>query len=461
MNIRYLLPILLAFLLQACGDDFLILTPVSSPNVANFYQTENDVRNAVNAAYSTLQSGNLYGGRDLSDLTEYRGDIAFDNDPSASSGIRFNVDRFLAGSTNEIVENVWQRLYQTIYRCNVVLNRLPEVDMSPEAARQYEGELRFVRALAYFHAVQLWGPVPLVLSADDTETSRLHVRQPVPEIYAAIEADLDFAATSLPATWPAAETGRATAGAARGLLGKVYLTQGDYGGAAGALQTVVESEVYRLMPTVAGVFDPANEYNEEILFAVVFTTANTAEEHGYFFSSAIGDFIEPTYRSSFREGDQRAATIELITPPGTATLVPAKYFEERSTTGNVGTDFPVLRYADVLLMLAEALNEEGYTPDGSALEYLNAVHTRAGLPAYTPADLPNQSAFRNTVLQERCWELPLENHRWYDLLRTGRAISALAAVGIDITSDDLLFPIPNSQVLIYDNPEGFSQNPGY
>jgi hypothetical protein len=459
---RYSILPLCLLLLSGCQEDFLELAPISSPNVANFYRTPGDIENGVNAAYATLQSGDLYGGRDLSDLTEYRGDIAFDNDPSASSGIRFNVDRFLAGAANEIIEDVWQRLYQLVYRANVVLDKLDEVEgLDAEAARRYEGELRFLRGLAYFHAVQLWGAVPLVLTADDPETSRGHVRNDPTDVYAAIVADLEFAAANLPADYPADQVGRATAGAARGLLGKVYLTRENWAQAAATLETVVESGNYALQPSIAAVFDPANEYNSEILFAVRFTADNPDESHGYYFSSAIGDFVEPTYRGSFREGDERAGMLELVTPPGTATLVPAKYFEPPANTGDVGTDFPVLRYADVLLMLAEALNELGYEPDGAAFTHLNAVRTRAGLPAYTATDLPDQAAFRDAVLRERCWELPLENHRWYDLLRSGRAIPALAEVGITIGPDDLLFPIPNSQVLIYNNPGEFAQNPGY
>ena len=153
--------------------------------------------------------------------------------------------------------------------------------------------------------------------------------------------------------------------------------------------------------------------------------------------------------------------IELITPANTSTVVPTKYFEEASGAGTVGTDFPVLRYADVLLMLAEAQNEVGYQADGEAFTQLNAVRTRAGMPAYTATDLADQSAFRDAVLMERHLELPLELHRWYDLLRTGRAVDALATVNLNITQTDLLFPIPNSQILISNDPSGFPQNPGY
>lgn len=452
----------LAFLLfSGCQEDFLELTPVSSPNVADFFQNGTDLLNAVNAAYSTLQSGSLYGGRDLSDLTEYRADNTFDNDPSANSGVRFNIDVFLAGSANEVIENVWERIYQTVYRCNIVLDKSVDVEMDAALKARYQAEVRFIRALCYFHAVQLWGDVPLVLNADGTAASREHVRNAAAEVYAAIESDLQFAVSNLPAAYPAADLGRVTSGAAAGLLGKVYLTEKKYGEAVSTLRTLVNGGAYALMPTVAEVFDPANEYNREILFAVVFTETNTAEDHGLFFGSGIGDMIQPEFRALYADNDQRKAMLELITPAGTATVVPQKYFAPLSAAGTVGTDFPVLRYADILLMLAEALNEQGYEADGEAFGLINQVRTRAGLAAYTPAELPSQDAFRNALLLERRLELPLENHRWYDLLRTGRAKTEMAAIGINIQDRDLLFPIPNSQVLIYNNPTGFPQNPGY
>lgn len=458
---KLLFLITITIALASCGDGFLDLTPVSSPNIADFYQSPEDILNGVNAAYSTLQSGSLYGGRDLQDLTEYRADVAFDNDPSANSGVRFNIDQFLAGATNEIIENVWERLYQTIYRCNIVLDNVDNVAMDESLRNQYKAEVRFIRALCYFHAVQLWGPVPLVLQADGTVAAREHIRNPVNEVYNAIETDLQFAAGNLSAEYPAAQIGRATSGAALGLLGKVYLTQKRYTDAVNALESVVSSGRYELENSVADVFAPGNEYNSEILFAVVFTETNTAEDVGLFFASGIGDNIEPSFRALYEDTDDRKALIEMITPPNTATLVPQKFYAPLSGAGTVGTDFIVLRYADVLLMYAEALNEVSYQSAGAAFNALNAVRTRAGLPAYTSAELGSQSSFRNAVLAERNLELPLELHRWYDLLRTDRAIEAMAAVGLNINQNDLLFPIPNSQVLIYNNPSGFPQNPGY
>ena len=322
--------------------------------------------------------------------------------------------------------------------------------------------MRFIRALSYFHAVQLWGPVPLVLQADGTEASREHVRNSTSEVYAAIEADLQFAAANLPATFPASETGRATSGAANGLLGKVLLTQGKYGEAATVLRLVVNSGTYMLMPTIAEVFDPANEYNAEILFAVVFTADNTAEDHGLFFGSGIGDMIQPGFREEYDESDQRLALLEMVVPDGTALVVPKKFFEPLSAAGTVGTDFPVLRYADILLMLAEALNEQGFDAGGEALDLLNQVRTRAGLPAFATGELGSQEAFREAVQLERRLELPLEGHRWYDLLRSGLAIETMnPLLDNPIDSNDLLFPIPNTQIQIYNNSTSFPQNPGY
>jgi hypothetical protein len=448
-------------LCSACEDGFLELTPSSQANIKDFYSTSNDILNAVNAAYAGLQSGSLYGGRSLQDMTEYRADNIFDNDPSANAGLRFNIDQFLAGSDNSVFGDVWRNLYSVIYRCNIVLDNIDGVNMNEALRNRSKGEVRFIRALCYFHLVQLWGGVPLVLQTESTEESKKNTRNTPAQVYTAIEEDLVFAAANLPRNYAAAEVGRVTTGAAKGLLGKVYLTQKKYAPSVTVLREVVASNDFSLLPSVAQVFSPSNEYNKEILFAVRFTAANTREAHGLYFGSAIGDFVEASFRNLYAANDARKAMIELRKPMGSQTQTPVKYFEELSPAGQVGTDFPVLRYADVLLMLAEALNEQGYQASGDAFTQLNAVRTRAGLAAYTATDLANQASFRNAVLLERRLELPLELHRWYDLLRTGQAVDALKVVKLNLQSFQLLFPIPNAQIQIYNNTAGFPQNPGY
>lgn len=458
---KQILSFLLIFLcLSSCEKGFLDLTPESQANINDFYKNPNDILNGVNAAYASLQSGSLYGGRDFMDMTEYRGDNTFDNDPSANSGLRYNVDRFLAGSDNTIIENVWRRLYLSIYRCNIVLDNIPNVTMNATLSKQYQGEVQFIRALSYFHLVQLWGPIPLVLKVQTTEESRLNIRNSVAEVYAAIENDLKASASNLPKSYAAVDLGRVTSGAAKGLLGKVYLTQKKYNDASTVLREVVNSGDFALMPTVADVFDPKKEYNKEIIFAVRFSLVNNSESHGLYYSSQIGDFIDPNLRSLYGITDTRKSMLDLRKPIGTQSQTAIKFFEE-PTNNVVGIDFPVLRYADVLLMFAEALNEVGYQSTGDAFTYLNAVRTRAGAIPYTVAVLGNQAAFRDAMLLERRMELPLELHRWYDLIRTGKAKDALKVVGVNIQDFNLRFPIPNSQVQIYNNPTGFSQNQGY
>jgi len=152
---KILISIIVISLFQSCEEGFLDLSPVSQANVNDFYKNANDIFNGVNAAYASLQNGSLYGGRDFMDLTEYRADNTFDNDPSANSGLRYNVDRFLAGADNTIFENVWRRLYLTIYRCNIVLDNIPKINMNANLSIQYLGELQFIRALSYFHLVRL------------------------------------------------------------------------------------------------------------------------------------------------------------------------------------------------------------------------------------------------------------------------------------------------------------------
>ena len=143
--------------------------------------------------------------------------------------------------------------------------------------------------------------------------------------------------------------------------------------------------------------------------------------------------------------------------------VPQKYFDNLSVLNDVGTDIPVLRYADVMLLYAEVLNEEGYiaADDSEAFQYLNAVRERSGLDPYTTAELVNQVTFRDAVYRERRLELALEFHRWYDLKRTGTAISTFAALGVDIQACKLIYPIPQDELDVVQDPTRFPQNDCY
>ncbi len=449
-------------LLTGCTSGFLDLTPQSQPNADNFYRTANDFGNAVNGAYDALQSANQYGG-DFNTLLEARSDNVLDNDPSSNAGLRYNIDRFIEPTTNTVLRDTWGSLYTGINRTNLILDKIDAISFDATLKARYTGEAQFIRALSYFNLVRLWGKVPLVLKAGSTAEARAYIRNEVPDIYAAIEKDLTAAAANLPAAYTGSDVGRATSGAAKALLGKVLITEQKYTQAAQVLREVVNSNTYRLLPNVADVFTVSNKNNAEIVFAVKFRkgVGGVSEGHGLWFGTNIGDNIEKTLRSAYAAEDKRLPLIAQVAVPSNVNVVPRKYYDEVSATNDVGNDYPVLRYADVVLSLAEALNEAGYQAGGEALQLLNQIRTRAGVATYTAAQLPTQAAFREAVLAERRLEFPLEGQRWFDLIRTGKAIDAIKVTGITVPANRLIYPVPQSEIDVYNNPGTFAQNPGY
>ena len=458
---RFLLLVLLGVGGLSCQKNFLDLKPLSQPNADNFYKTANDFGNAVNGAYDALQSTNQYGG-DFNTIIETRSDNVLDNDPSSAAGLRYNIDRFIEPTTNSVLRDTWGSLYTGINRCNLILDKIDAVPMDATLKARYKGEAQFIRALSYFNLVRLWGRVPLVLTAGTTTDARSYVRNEVADVYAAIEKDLTAAATGLPVSYSGADVGRATSGAAKGLLGKVYVTEKKYDLAVTTLRDLVNGTTYKLLPNIADVFLVTNKNNAELLFAVKYKKGGTqGEGHGSWYGTNIGDNIEPSLRASYPAGDKRLPLTVQIPVPSSINVVPRKFYDELSSTNDVGNDFPVLRFADVLLLYAEALNEGGYVADGDAFKALNAVRTRAGVATYTSAQLPTKEAFRTAVINERRLELALENDRWFDLIRTGTAVDALKVTGINMPAYRVVYPIPQSEIDTYNNQTTFPQNQGY
>ncbi len=446
--------------LSACGDDFLDLAPESQANAENFYRNADDLLAAVNGTYDALQSSNQYGGGFIT-VIETRSDNIEDNDPAAGGGRRFRIDRFQETPTNDILQDVWGSVYVGIFRANTVLNRIAPVDMDEALKNRYRAEARFVRALSYFNLVRLWGPVPLILEAESpTEVRETAVRTPVADIYAAIEADLQFGIANLPDTYAGNDRGRVTSGAARTLLGKVYLTQQRYAEAEATLRLVLGR--YQLLPQVARVFAVDNALNDEMIFVVRYRKDLVGEEHGTWYGITNIPNVAPGLLAAYAPEDERVALLEFVAiSPTSATKVPRKFLDEPFSNNQMGNDFPVLRYADVLLMLAEALNAQRYVADGEAFDLLNQVRTRAGVAALSAAELPDQASFRVALLNERRLELALENHRWFDLVRTGQAPEAMQAINQPIQPFQLVYPIPQREIDVFNDPASFAQNEGY
>lgn len=450
-----------SFALTSCKKSFLTLVPQSQATDVAFYKTTADIQNAVNGAYAPLQS-EYYGN--FVDMMEARGDNVENLNPGANAGTEFNIDQFLAKSDNVDIQNTWGSIYNEISRCNNTMIHLDVVTPASLKA-QFEGELRFLRGLEYFNLVRMWGPAPLVLAPITSDDAKKLSRNSVADLYGAIENDLTQAINLLPAKYTnAPDLGRATQGAAKALLGKVYLTEKKYPQAVTILKDLISpgnSYGYSLLPNVASVFDVNNKMNAEIIFAVRFNKTIAGQGHGlaaYFNQPGL----DPKLIAAYEPADARRDLLNTVTLDANDKPVKKYYDTFDPNTKYLGNDFIILRYADVLLMYAEALNEAGYSPD--AFSYLNQVRSRAGASLFTQTSLPDQASFRTAVLQERRLELPLELSRWFDLTRTNTAIAALQNSGlkpITIQSYQYLYPIPQIELNISTNKSGFTQNPGY
>jgi tetratricopeptide (TPR) repeat protein len=461
-QMKNIIIIIAVFLItNACSEDFINLAPFSQANAADFYKTANDFENAVNASYDVLQDGRLYGSR-FEFLLEVRSDNGEFNDPASNVGVPFNIDKFQVRADNSWVEGAYDALYDGVNRCNIVLGRIENVDFDAALANRLKGEVQFLRGLYYFHLVQLYGNVPLItaeLLPSETGTIK---RDPVSEIYTQIETDLKAASSFLPVSYSQDDLGRATQGAAYGLLAKVYLTQNKYSLAKIELEKVINLNTYSLLPSVAAVFSPSNEMNAEILFAVRYKKGEGGEGLSLTFGYTQNPTVSPNLINAYDLIDERLPLAQYVSVSGDL-RVPQKYFDILSTSNNVGNDIIVLRYADILLMYAEVLNEEGYVSadDSPAFQSLNTVRERAGLLPLTTTELVDQVTFRASVLKERRLELALEFHRWYDLKRTNTAISTFSVLGVTVPECRLIYPIPQDEIDIVADLVRFPQNACY
>lgn len=460
--------ILSSTLLLSCTKQFIDLTPQSQVTDASFFRSAADVANAVTASYAALQDQTMYQDRFIT-MMETRGDNVEDQNPGGNVGRDFNIDRFLAKADNTGINDAYASLYNAIARCNNVLEHTGLV-ADVTVKNQYEGEVKFLRALHYFNIVRLWGAAPLVLKTITAADAKKLSRNSTTELYSAIEADLNQAIAQLPAGYTAkTDIGRATSGAAKALLGKVYLTQKKYPQAVSTLAALVPpgSNTYKyvLLPNVADVFSVTNKMNAEIIFAVRYEKTLVGQGHAlaaYFNQPAL----DPLLLSAYGATDTRRDLLNTVTLNANNKPV-KKYYDTFDPSNNtLGNDYIILRYADVLLMYAEALNEVAYSADvnSDAFVYLNAVRSRANATTFTAAGLPDQASFRTAVLQERRLEMPLELQRWFDLVRTNTAIAALQNSGLTkltVPAYQFLYPIPQTEINIMNNPAAFPQNPGY
>ena len=481
------LGILMSVGIVSC-ENYLEKAPLGQLTSENFFKDELQATQAVNAIYAHLRSFNVHVFSYIG-ITDIASDDADKGSVPGDAGFLQDINDFTFDANNTAVNGIWSGYFQGVFRANQVIANVPEIDMDEELKSRLIGEARFLRAYFYFFLVRTYGDLPLIdrpLNPDEYTQARVSKE----EIYEFIEEDFRFAAANLPkkSEYDPSELGRATAGAAKSFLAKVHLFQNEYQEAFNLAQEVITSGEYELYPDYEGIFRREGEHSSESIFEVS-TVALEAGGGGSQFNEVQGirgnpnngwGFNGPSddLMAAYEENDPRlAATIinagdtlpsgEIVMPDpnmgDNARFSRKAWLPERppSGFGNSGANIRLFRYADLLLIAAEAANETGNPTQ--AMEYVNRVRERARqgneniLPDVTVTD---QDELRMAIYQERRVELAMEQHRYFDLVRQGRAQEVFAELGITwIPGKHEVYPVPQSEIDI--SGGSITQNPGY
>ncbi len=471
----------------------------------NFYKTNNDMISAVNAAYDPL-------GWESSQNTNivyfnfFFGDIASDDAIAGGNGAEVRVlpySTFSVNSTDVGLSELWKKYYVGIYRCNLVITKAPLSNASDAIKNQVTGEAKFLRAFYYFKLTEMFGGVPLItslLTADEYQQAKASKD----ELYGQMEADLKDAASLLPKKGDI-QLGRATSGAAKGLLAKVYLFQSKWNDLLTTAEDVINSKVYGLEPVFGDNFsyDSKKENGIESLFEIQATNAlavgDERQNEGTFMDkyitprndggyglnvpsdelvnefkqdSALWGKMDPRKKETIiSNGDSVMGELVTTTNASGAPLTQGvnyytrKYFVLPSAIVNYVTNGPsnqkIIRFSDVLLMAAEAAYNLG--DESTARKYVDSVRARVKMPKLSskPA-VYTGDALKNAIWKERRLELAMEGHRFFDLVRQGRAAQVIGATAEGhnfVAGKNEVWPIPQSEI---DLSQGkLIQNPNY
>jgi len=466
------------FVLTSCKKNFLEKTPPDKLPLEGFFNSEQRALAGVNAAYIPLASENLFGGDNIS-LRLFdppAGDVILS---AAISGVVFN--RFAFSADDPHLLAFYSGLYEGVFRCNLVIEQVPSVDMDETLRNRYVGEAKFLRAIYYFYLTAEWGEVPLFTEPFKDPDDALVAKSSIADIQKVMIADLTDAIAALPVSYESNDVGRATQGAAKAMLGKVYLYMKDYANAEKWFKEVIDSGTYGLMDNFDQIINRNFENNKESIFEIQFASAAAGA------SSPVDDDREYHYWPQVNGGSSEVSPTQSIVDEfepedprldlevfyydgqpfapelSTASLNLDIYKKSWSPTGyNIrkgqvpilyinarGTNYPLIRYADVLLMHAEAANELGLYDD--ARNAINMVRQRpsVNMPGVTAAQAGTKELIFQAIVHERRVELAFEQHRFDDLKRWGLADSTLAPLGY--TSRNRYFPLPQLELDVNPN----------
>ncbi|MFD1142573.1 RagB/SusD family nutrient uptake outer membrane protein [Larkinella insperata] len=441
----------------------------------NFFQKADDAEGLLNSAYAVEQRR---GFRNYLLLAEVNTDLLIDREGGLRS-LAQPLEDFTWNAAHEFFETAWSLHYRTIYRTNLILDQVPAIAMNENRKAQILSEARFLRASAYQTLYELFGPVPLITSSVTSSDDRPS-RAAKEEFVNFVETEFKAVADILPTV--ATQYGRATKGAALSLLTRFHLNNKKWQATAETAKKVIDLNVYQLFngPNRTDLFDIANEKNSEFIY-IRPSLAQPGLGDNYLPHAAPPNYKFRTapktnyatqlktlsgFYNTFDPADQRRQAIITeyedvngkIIKLGTDDVRSFKFREDLSATGEVmGNDFPVYRYADILLTRAEALNELN-GPTQEAIDLINQVRTRAGVAALRLGDFTTKDALRAHLLKERGWEFFSEELRRQDLIRHGKFIEYAKARGKVAFDHQVLFPLPQSEI---DRNPNLKQNDGY
>lgn len=445
---------------NSCSDDFTDLAPISNRNEADFYNTSADFEVAINASYSGLQSTGVYG-RGYWTMFEMRSDNT-DQGPDATGLARqyTEINSFTEDALNEQVSSVWSESYKVISNCNVILARIDDVEMDSSLKSRITGEALFIRSLMFYHLAVAYGNIPLQLTPFVSGDELSQVDQST--VLNQLILDLTDAEAGLPVAYSGNDVGRVTKGAAATLLAKVLLSTGDDTAAATVLRRIISDYGYELLDDYADLWGIGNENNAESIFEIQYISGGIGQ--GSLFTNDFSPSTDLQTGSGFARNRPTVSLMEAYEDEDLRYDVSMgdtyvnlegetiesryvkKYWSDPAIENDSDINFVVFRYADVLLMLAEALGETSESYD-----LINEVRERAGLDAI---DATTPGTFSDKLLNERRLELAFENHRWPDLKRFD-SDSKIQEAEPFITGTREFFYIPQREIDI--NPN-FVQN---
>ncbi|WP_247236639.1 RagB/SusD family nutrient uptake outer membrane protein [Telluribacter sp. SYSU D00476] len=476
-------------LLTLSCKDLLEEVPTALLSRSQFYKTAADANSAVNAISATYHTNNMY-------ILRYGVFTTALEDYASGQGqyiplSQYQVTTSIMGTT----DGFWAGFYKTIDAANLALKYIPTITMDEKQKDQLLSEAHFYRAHAYYNLVRMFGALPIRTEPTEDLSAVGGKREPVDKVYAQIIEDLKKAEAGLPLTQTLA--GRPTLGAAKTMLADVYLVREQWTDARDKAEEVIKSGAYSLVNVSQSsdfekIFGAGVTSSSEEVFSIKFqrTVAGGSFLPQFYHlptsqwaTSGFGTFFGfPTYPllRDWSAADLRKGFNLYTAGPNKQGVIvqnganqPIRFGKFKETgapsSGAHGVDYPVYRYADALLIYAEAASQADKGPTALALERLNMVHRRAygyapSSPSPVDFTLEGQTAasFRDLVLKERAYEFLVEGKRWHDLVRTGTAKQVIkAAKGIDIPNSVLLMPIPKQEIDNNPDIEPNDQNPGY